>query len=413
MREIQRISTDITDALHQLYGIEVNPVLVAADILQDLRLIGGAVRPEDLADNPLNNMTRQMFQNFNTACTAIDEISTMFGGEPLYNTPEAKLGLAIRTLSSPTFSRDNIYRTMSSPRFIQAAQAGAVPYIEAEDRPLLETFDSSNKMEFDTDAFDDKLNGHFSNLYPGEMYYSTDHGYVTDKGRIILEGTLEGPASSRPVTFTLTPRKALTESLDSAEEVAKALRDSNFLVKNDLSDEVFLYGNNTEPCVSLLANNRTAAQVTEAFDKEFKDMHVDAAERVECIANWEYINNLPYYQEKGLDETYIKNALLTSRDLTEDLASVKTLSEIYIPRLWDTPETRLIERWADANNASMRKLEQAEAPDIARGLLDLSIDDIVPENQAHYGNLLEMVQRGLGEITELYSKPHSFLYDRL
>lgn len=413
MREIQRISTDIADALHQLYGIEVNPVLVAADILQDLRLIGGAVRPEDLADNPLNNMTRQMFRDFNTACAAIDEISTMFGGEPLYNTPEAKLGLAIRALSSPTFSRDNIYRTMSSPRFIQAAQAGAVPYIEAEDRPLLEAFDNSNKMEFDTDAFDDKMNEHLNNLYPGEMYYSTDHGYVTDKGRVILEGALEGPASSRPVTFTLTPRKALTESLDSAEEVAKALKDSNFLVKNDLSDEVFLYENNTEPCVNLLANDRTASQVVEAFDKEFKDMPLDAADRADCIANWEYINNLPYYQEKGLDETYIKNALLTTQDLTEDLSPTKTLQEFYIPRLWETPETRLVERWAEANDISMRELDKSAAPDIAKDLLDLNIDDLVPENQADYDNLLRMVRRGLDEIAELYSKPHSFLYDRL
>ena len=104
---------------------------------------------------------------------------------------------------------------------------------------------------------------------------------------------------------------------------------------------------------------------------------------------------------------------MTTQDLTEDLSPAKTLQEFYIPRLWETPETRLVERWAEANNISMRELDKSAAPDIAKDLLDLNIDDLVPENEINYDSLLEKVRRGLDEIAELYSKPHSFLYDRL
>ena len=61
----------------------------------------------------------------------------------------------------------------------------------------------------------------------------------------------------------------------------------------------------------------------------------------------------------------------------------------------------------------MRELDKSAAPDIAKDLLDLNIDDLVPENEINYDSLLEKVRRGLDEIAELYSKPHSFLYDRL
>lgn len=394
IQKIQKIAGDICDAIQDVYGIDANPAIVAADIMQDLKLIGGAVDVRDLADTPINRMTAQMFDDFNSAADAINEIMFTLTGKELNNTPAAKLNMAIRMLDTPAFAPENIRAAIESPRFLAAARAGAVPYITGPDQRLLEGYTAKDEVDFDTKEFDKALNEHFADAYAGEVLYTTNEGYVTEKGKVILKGILEGNNLSRPVTFTLTPKKALTEDLTTTEDVVKALDDMNFMVTNDLSDETFLYGNNTKPCVYILADDRTVQQVIDAFDKEFKDMPMDESDRIECIANWEFINHMPYYREKGLDESHIKNALLINRDVNEGLESKKTIKEFFIPNL---KEKLLIDRWAELNDIDEKELDIEDAPKIAKDLMDIDVSDLV-EADVDYDEMLAMVKKGFALI---------------
>ena len=127
--KVSRIANDICEAIKNYYDIEVTPALVVADILQDLKLIGGAIDISELEDTPINNLTKQMFQNYEDGYRLIDSIMTTLTGEPFTTLPEDKLRDAINSLDGPQFDKENIERMIRSPKFVAAVEQGMVPYI--------------------------------------------------------------------------------------------------------------------------------------------------------------------------------------------------------------------------------------------------------------------------------------------
>lgn len=99
------------------YGIEVDPRLVLRDMIQDLQLIGGAVKPDSLPDTPLNQLTKSMYEMF-------DGFYSMYGIDH-----EAQLKRAIAMLDGPSFTKEGIEKSVASDRFLSAARAGAIDYI--------------------------------------------------------------------------------------------------------------------------------------------------------------------------------------------------------------------------------------------------------------------------------------------
>ena len=127
--KVSRIANDICEAIKNYYDIEVTPALVVADILQDLKLISGAIDISELEDTPINNLTKQMFQNYEDGYRLIDDIMTTLTGESFTTLPEDKLRDAIDSLDGPQFDKENIERMIRSPKFVAAVEQGMVPYI--------------------------------------------------------------------------------------------------------------------------------------------------------------------------------------------------------------------------------------------------------------------------------------------
>lgn len=132
LNNLGRVANDICDAITKYYGIETDPSLVVADIMQDLSLVAGTIKPEDLEDSPINNLTKEMFNDYNAMEDFVSDVSVMFGGQPLDKTPEARIGRAIRTLQGPSFSTENIFRNIGSNRFIDMANAGQVGFLTGD-----------------------------------------------------------------------------------------------------------------------------------------------------------------------------------------------------------------------------------------------------------------------------------------
>lgn len=158
--KVSRIANDICEAIKNYYDIEVTPALVVADILQDLKLIGGAIDISELEDTPINNLTKQMFQNYEDGYRLVDDIMTTLTGESFTTLPEDKLRDAINSLDGPQFDKENIERMIRSPKFVVAVEQGMVPYIpNGMNHELIESM--KQKVNEDTveggDEIEDKL----------------------------------------------------------------------------------------------------------------------------------------------------------------------------------------------------------------------------------------------------------------
>lgn len=157
--KVSRIANDICEAIKNYYDIEVTPALVVADILQDLKLIGGAIDISELEDTPINNLTKQMFQNYEDGYRLIDDIMTTLTGESFTTLPETKLRDAINSLDGPQFDKENIERMIRSPKFVAAVEQGMVPYIpNGMNHELIESMKQKvNEDNNNEDEIEDKL----------------------------------------------------------------------------------------------------------------------------------------------------------------------------------------------------------------------------------------------------------------
>lgn len=128
VQKLMRISTDTANAIREHYGIEADPRLILADMIQDLRLIGGSVRPEELANTPMNQLTAEMYRQYDGFTNMIED---MFDGRR--SSAAQRLERAIHSLDSQEFSAPAIDRQIGSGKFIEYARRGAIPFINPEE----------------------------------------------------------------------------------------------------------------------------------------------------------------------------------------------------------------------------------------------------------------------------------------
>ena len=126
--------------------------------MQDLKLISGAIDISELEDTPINNLTKQMFQNYEDGYRLIDSIMTTLTGESFTTLPEDKLRDAIDSLDGPQFSKENIERMIRSPKFVAAVEQGMVPYIpNGMNHELIESMKQKVNEDTVEDEIEDKL----------------------------------------------------------------------------------------------------------------------------------------------------------------------------------------------------------------------------------------------------------------
>lgn len=403
MQNISRIANDISEAIENTYGIEANPALIVADILQDLRLIGGQIDISELEDTPMNRLTAAMYQDYNQMYEMVDGIISMLTGEHFESTPERKLAQAVRALEGPSFSTETIRDGIASTRFLQAARAGAVPYIGRNDIPMLENLDLRESIDFDTTSFDNALNKHLNEKYNSDIVYTTIDGLVHENGSIMLTGILESCDNSARVKFTLVPKTPLTEELHTISDVAKVLDQKDFVVTNDMSDEVFEYSLDRETPSIFFAEGRSAEDVIKAFDKEYGQdatTYTNMAEKMEAVANWEYVENLEFYVEHGYDVPTIKTHLMERQGLNEALTRIiETVTDMDDEALRDA---MALKNWAmDHDIVYPTDLHPDDAPQVAREIFNAPEED-KPRQFRDATSVEELAQRIRNSIETKY-----------
>ena len=135
VNKIDRIAGDICDAIEEVYNIparEKKPY-VAADIIRDLQLVGGEVLADDLEDTPWNNLTREMYNQFNGFYDALDDLVSFVTGQRVTTSQAERLRQSIESLDGPQFTREAIRANIASPRFLDAARRGYVPYVSPQE----------------------------------------------------------------------------------------------------------------------------------------------------------------------------------------------------------------------------------------------------------------------------------------
>ena len=135
VNKIDRIAGDICDAIEEVYNIparEKKPY-VAADIIRDLQLVGGEVLADDLEDTSWNNLTREMYNQFNGFYDALDDLVSFITGQRVTTSQAERLRQAIESLDGPQFTTEAIRANIASPRFLEAARRGYVPYVSPQE----------------------------------------------------------------------------------------------------------------------------------------------------------------------------------------------------------------------------------------------------------------------------------------
>ena len=135
VNKIDRIAGDICDAIEEVYNIparEKKPY-VAADIIRDLQLVGGEVLADDLEDTPWNNLTREMYNQFNGFYDSLDDLVSFITGQRVTTSQAERLRQAIESLDGPQFTTEAIRANIASPRFVEAARRGYVPYVSPQE----------------------------------------------------------------------------------------------------------------------------------------------------------------------------------------------------------------------------------------------------------------------------------------
>ena len=222
VNKIDRIAGDICDAIEEVYNIparEKKPY-VAADIIRDLQLVGGEVLADDLEDTPWNNLTREMYNQFNGFYDALDDLVSFVTGQRVTTSQAEKLRQAIESLDGPQFTREAIRANIASPRFLDAARRGYVPYVSPQEISTSRT-NRNNRNRF-LEQCDDKI---------------TED--VNPK-LVDMDGDIEDPnfnlASFAKTTVTESAKDL--QEFGNAEDVEKRLDELQYLkTQRELNDE--------------------------------------------------------------------------------------------------------------------------------------------------------------------------------
>lgn len=237
---VMRISKDIANAISDVYGIDANPELIVADILQDLRLIRGDITPADLEDTPINRLTAEMYASHEAFYDFMDQFVSALTGQELRSTPETKFKRAVEMLSGPNFSTEAIRQGIETTQFQRLVANGQVPFLPSTATPLLGE-EVEDGVEVPTEKFDADMNEYFNEAYDETVLYTTTGGSVNADGTILLEGVIQTEDASSDIKFTLKPETALTESLEKESDRAAKLESMTYNVSNNLSEEVFKF----------------------------------------------------------------------------------------------------------------------------------------------------------------------------
>lgn len=147
VNKIDRIAEDIANAIENTYGVPAKDkkALIVADIIRDLQLIGGEKLADELEDTPWDNLTKQMYQEFNGFYDALDDLVSFTTGQRITTSQADKLQQAIRSLDGPSFETEEIQKQVESPQFLQAIQQGLIPYITPQELQAPEVSESCNE----------------------------------------------------------------------------------------------------------------------------------------------------------------------------------------------------------------------------------------------------------------------------
>jgi hypothetical protein len=272
------ISKDISDNIQKYYGIQADPRLIVADMVQDLKLVSGDLKPEDLPDTPINQVTKEMYSDYNTFYDFVDQIETIITGEEHHTTPERKLQQVIQMLDSENFSPEAIEKGIASDHFLEQVRRGAIPFIPQDQVPMIESYlkecdnkpectepdcdkeaekpedvqtgdkekdkeilnetptdpdkgdiDEEETVEMEIGKFDEDINQYFDEAYEDTVLYTTTKGYIDPYGNILLEGFLKSENAQTKIEFTLCPSKRMNEGVE----------ETVYNVTNNLSSEEF------------------------------------------------------------------------------------------------------------------------------------------------------------------------------
>ena len=152
--KLLRIARDIKDAIETNYNIVIDERKVLADLIQDLRLISGQIKPEDLEDTPINQLTKQMYQAYSGFMDALDELVSFETGRPITHSEVRNISRAIQSLDGESFSTEAINAKIADPKFLQLVRAGQVPYFDRLqlDHVMREDFDELEETDLEEEV---------------------------------------------------------------------------------------------------------------------------------------------------------------------------------------------------------------------------------------------------------------------
>ena len=222
VNKIDRIADDICDAIEEVYNIparEKKPY-VAADIIRDLQLVGGEVLADDLEDTPWNNLTREMYNQFNGFYDSLDDLVSFITGQRITTSQAERLRQAIESLDGPQFTREAIRANIASPRFLEAARRGYVPYVSPQ--------------EISTNTNNRNNRNRFLEQRDDEITEDVNPKFVD------MDGDIEDPnfnlASFAKTTVTESAKDL--QEFGNAEDVEKRLDELEYLkTQRELNDE--------------------------------------------------------------------------------------------------------------------------------------------------------------------------------
>lgn len=297
--KINNIAKTICETIKNRYNVEVAPVVVVADVLQDLEIIDDDIDISTLEDSEIYNLTADMFDEYKAGYILINSVLYELTGITFEKLNGEILEKANELLDSDEFKVENVENAIASEDFIKAVKDGDIKYLSAaalddnetsddvldddqgeeveeeteEEIEEVECKDCDESVEVDVDLFDKELNEYFNENYAETIVYTTESGSINDEGQIILEGILKNETSEKNVTFTLTPIQPLTEALETQEDVIKALGCTEFKVENNLSEEVFKFDfkNDTNNVEIFEIKEKEKVDILNNFVKECKD----------------------------------------------------------------------------------------------------------------------------------------------
>ena len=298
--KINNTAKAICETIKNRYNIEVAPVAVVADVLQDLEIIDDDIDISTLEDSEIYNLTADMFDEYKAGYILINSVLYELTGITFEELNGEILEKANELLDSDEFKVENVENAIASEDFIKAVKDGDIKYLsaadlddnetsddvldddqgeeveeetEVEEAEEVECKDCDESVEVDVDLFDKELNEYFNENYAETIVYITESGSINDEGQIILEGILKNETSEKNVTFTLTPIQPLTEALETQEDVIKALGCTEFKVENNLSEEVFKFNfkNDTNNVEIFEIKEKEKVDILNNFVKECKD----------------------------------------------------------------------------------------------------------------------------------------------